>query len=125
MTRDQRGKGGFGTGRRKFPKQRQVVIHGLMGIWPPTRKANRLFCDIFPKRRRAHRTPKRWREGGAHHSVRAAAVNPDTSVGSQRRAGNCAPYGALERTRQMKHLFHFFHHQHFDGHVGGNQFETG
>jgi hypothetical protein len=38
------------------------------------------------------RTPKRWCEGRARHSVRAGVVNPDASVGSRRHAEDCAPY---------------------------------
>jgi len=38
------------------------------------------------------RTPRRWRAGGARHSVRAAVANPDAPVGSRRRAEDCAPY---------------------------------
>ena len=38
------------------------------------------------------RSPRRWREGRARHSVRAVVVNLNASVSKRRRAEDCPPY---------------------------------
>ena len=55
-------------------------------------KSEQIILRFDAKAAAGRRTPKRWREGGARHSVRAAVVNPDAPVGSRWRAGDCAPY---------------------------------
>jgi len=46
--------------------------------------------SLWGKAAEGRRTPRRWREGGARHSVRAGVVNLNASVG-KRAAGRGLP----------------------------------
>ena len=48
-----------------------------------------------------HRTPKRWREGRARHSVRAVVVNPNALVGNGGRLQRPAGRGLPARAKRL------------------------
>jgi hypothetical protein len=124
MAGDERGKGGFGMIPGILAQQGQVVVRHLTGISPPPGKGNNLFCDAIPKRRRAAALQNAGAKVG-RVTPRAPPWQTRTrSLAAGGAQGAARPTGALAGCRQAIDLFHFLHHQHFDGHVGWHQFKT-